>query len=331
MKALILAPFSATALERLGHHIDVAYESWMDSRRVLPAEELIGRIQAEDIGILVIEADFVMREVFEKADRLRLVGACRGTVTHVDIEAAKERGVLVLNTPGRNAIAVAELTLGLMLSLARRIPAASRMVSSGEWVDPVMPYISFRGTELTGKTVGVVGFGAIGREVVKRLLALGTSVVVHDPFVAASEIEGVGAGPLGLDELVAQSDFITLHCPASPQTVGLLDGARIASMKPTAYLVNATSAAVVDKDAIVQALREGRIAGAAFDDFETLTVPPDDPLLPLENVILTPHIGGATYETIERHSLMMADDIERFLRGERPRNLLNPDAWGKVV
>ena len=127
------------------------------------------------------------------------------------------------------------------------------------------------------------------------------------------------------------SDIVTLHCPVIPETISLINAQRIASMKPTAYLVNTAGAAVVDQEAIVQALREGRIAGAAFDVYETWPVQPDNPLLKLDNVILTPHIGGSTDETIERHSLMIAEDIERFIKGERPKNLLNPQAWDKVV
>ena len=331
MKALILAPFSPSVLERLRQSLEVIYESWMDTRRLLPPEELIDRIQGQDIEIVVVEADFVFREVFEKAKKLKLVGACRGNVTHVDIEAATEHGVLVINTPARNAIAVAELTVGLMLTLARNIPAAHRMVSSGGWIDPTTPYFSLRGTELTGKTIGIVGFGAIGQQVAKRLSAFETSILVYDPYVDPEEIKGAGAKPLELDELVEQSDFVTLHCPALPETIGLINAQRIALMKPTAYLVNTASADTVDREAIVKALREGHIAGAAFDVYETWPVQPDDPLLKLENVILTPHIGGATDETVVRHSQMMADDIERFSKGQRPKNVLNPQVWDKVV
>ncbi|HUU62794.1 MAG TPA: 2-hydroxyacid dehydrogenase [Dehalococcoidia bacterium] len=331
MKALILAPYSPSVLERLSKSLEVIYESWMDTRRLVPADELIDRIQGQDIEIVIIEADFIFREVFERGRKLKLVGACRGNVTHVDIEAATERGVLVVNTPARNATAVAELTVGLMLALARDIPKAHQMVSSGGWVDPTACYSSFRGTELAGKTIGIVGFGSIGQQVVRRLSAFDASILVYDPYVNNEEIERVGASTLGLDELVAQSDFVTLHCPTIPETLGLINAQRIASMKPTAYLVNTAGSTVVDQGATVQALREGHIAGAAFDVYETWPVKPDNPLLKLDNVILTPHIGGSTDETIERHSLMIAEDIERFIKGERPRNLLNPQAWNRVV
>ncbi|MCK4361986.1 MAG: 2-hydroxyacid dehydrogenase [Dehalococcoidia bacterium] len=331
MKALILAPFCPSVLKRLRQSLEIIYESWMDTRRLVPAEELIDRIQAQDIEIVVIEADFIFREVFERGRKLKLVAACRGNVTHVDIEAATEHGVLVVNTPARNATAVAELTVGLMLALVRNIPAAHQMVSSGGWVDPTVCYSSFRGTELAGKTIGIVGFGAIGQQVARRLSAFDTSILVYDPYVDSEEITRMDARPIGLDELLEQSDFVTLHCPALPETMGLINAQRIASMKPTAYLVNTAGAPIVDREAIVQALKERHIAGAAFDVYETWPVQPDNPLLKLDNVILTPHIGGSTDETVERHSHMIADDIERFLKGERPENLLNPQAWGKVV
>ena len=330
MKALILAPFSGAVLQRLGQKIEVIYESWMETRKLVSADELVARIQGQDIGIVVVEADFLFRDVFERADRLKLVAVCRGTVTQVDVAAATEHGVIVLNTPGRNAVAVAELTVGLMLSLVRKIPAAHRLVMSGGYSDPIDPYISLRGTELAGKTAGIVGFGAIGQQVAKRLIAFDTSILVHDPYIDPLEIKMLGAKPAELDELVTQSDFITLHCPAVPATKGMIGPDLIARMKPTAYLVNLTSAGVVDREAIISALKGGRIAGAAFDVFDTLTVPSDHPFLQLDNVILTPHIGGATHETIERHSRMIADDIERFIRGERPANMLNPEVWGRI-
>jgi D-3-phosphoglycerate dehydrogenase len=331
MKALILAPFCPSVLERLRQSLEVIYESWMDTRRLVPPEELIDRIQGQDIEIVVVEADFVFREVFERAKKLKLVGACRGNANHVDIEAATENGVLVVNTPARNAIAVAELTVGLMLALIRNIPAAHQLVSSGGWVDPTAAYFSLRGTELARKTIGIVGFGAIGQQVAKRLSGFEASILVYDPYVDPKEIKRAGARPLELDELVEQSDFVTLHSPALPETIGLISAQRIALMKPTAYLVNTASAAIVDKEAIVHALREGHIAGAAFDVYETWPAQPEDPLLKLDNVILTPHIGGATDETMVRHSQMMADDIQRFLRGQRPKNVLNPQVWEKVV
>jgi D-3-phosphoglycerate dehydrogenase len=329
MKALIRAPFWPPALERLRQKLEVTYESWMDTSKLLSAEEFIERIQGQGIEIVVVEADFITREIFERATKLKFLGVCRADVVYIDVKAATERGVLVVNTPGRNAVAVAELTIGLMLALLRNIPKAHQMVSSGSWVDPTTAYFSMRGVELSGKTVGIVGFGAIGRNVAKRLIAFDTSILVYDPFLDPSEIKEAGAKPVKLEELMKKSDIITLHCSTTPEAMGLISAEKIALMKPTAYLINAANAFVTDYEAVIKALKEKRIAGAAFDVFETWPVRADSPLLKMDNVVLTPHIGGATDETIVRHSQMIVDDIEKFLQGKRPKNLVNPQAWRK--
>ena len=330
MKALIRAPFDPSVLERLRASLEVIYDSWMDTRTLLSADDFVERINGQDIPIVVVEADFLMRDVFEHAGKLGFLGVCRADLNLVDVKAATEAGVLVVNTPARNDIAVAELAIGLMLALTRNIPAAHTMVSSGRWIDPTDAYFSMRGTELTGKTVGIVGLGAVGRQVAKRAAAFDTILLAYDPYMDSEKARSMGVKLTGLDELMALSDFVTLHCPAAPDTMGLIDSRRIALMKPASYLVNTASTFVLDGDAVVVALREKRIAGAAFDVYDTWPVRADSPLLGLDNVILTPHIGGATCETVARHSNMIADDIDRFLSGERPRNLVNPEVWGGV-
>ncbi|MBM3156261.1 MAG: dihydrofolate reductase [Chloroflexi bacterium] len=329
MKALILAPFWHEALEKLGKKMEVIYESWMDTNKLLSAEEFIERIQSQDIQIVVVEADFITREVFERAKKLKFLGVCRADMAYVDVKAATEHRVLVVNTPGRNAAAVAELTVGLMLALLRHIPKAHQIVSSGNWIDPTTAYFSLRGGELNGKTIGIVGFGAIGRRVAKLVGGFDAFVLAYDPFVDANEVKKAGAQSVELDDLMQRSDIVTLHASTAPGAIGLISAQRIALMKPTAYLINAANAFVIDNEAIIRALQERRIAGAAFDVFETWPVRPDSPLLKLDNVVLTPHIGGATEETIVRHSQMIVEDIKRFSKGERPRNLVNPQAWRK--
>ncbi|MDD1652658.1 MAG: 2-hydroxyacid dehydrogenase [Methanomicrobiales archaeon] len=327
MKVLILAPFAQSVLDRMKQQLEVIHENWMDTKRLLSPQEFVQRIQEQEIPIVVVEADFVQRDVFEKAPRLKFLGVCRADVIHIDVTAATEHGIPVVNTPGRNAVAVAELTVGLMLALLRRIPAAHSMVSSGKWVDPTDAYIHMRGGELWGKTVGVVGFGAIGRQVARKLVAFDSTVVAYDPYVGSEEMKELGVAKVELDEMMKLSDIITVHCTTTPETVGLISAYRLSLMKPTSFLVNAASAYVVDEEALIQVLRGRRIAGAAFDVYKNWPVKADDPILKLENVVLTPHIGGATDESVLRHSQMMAADIERFLRGERPRNLVNPQVW----
>jgi len=327
VKALILVPFQPEALQRLRACVEVTCESWMETRKLYSPEELAERIQNEGFQIVVIEADFVFDEVFENARDLRFVGVCRGAVDHVDVNAATEHGVLVVNTPARNATGVAELTIGLMLSLARRIPEAHALVRSGGWIDPVGPYMSLRGLELSTKTVGIVGLGAIGCEVSKRLCAFDMTVLAYDPYVPAERFALAGAVKVDLNTLVSEADFITIHCPLTPATAGLIGSEQIARMKPTAFLVNTAGWEIVEENALMAALSERRIAGAAFDVYETHPVSADSPLLKLDNVVLTPHIGGATDGTIARYSMSITEDIERFVAGKRPLNLVNPAAW----
>ena len=327
MKALILSPFHPKFLERLRSKIEVIHESWMDTGRLLSPEEMIERIQSQDLQILLIEADFVFDEVFECADKLRFVGICRGAVNHVDIDAATEHGVLVVNTPARNAVSVAELTIGLMLSLARHIPTAHSMIQSRKWLDPVDPYISLRGVELAGKVAGIVGLGAVGFEVARRLRAFDMAVLVYDPYINPEKIAKAGAKQADLRELMEKSDFVTIHCSASTETAGLVGPDMIDLMKPTAYLVNTAGWEIVDERSLLDALKQRRIAGAAFDIYQTHPVPLQSPLLELNNVVLTPHIGGATDGTVERYSRIMAEEIERFVEGKRPQNLVNPQVW----
>ncbi len=323
-RALVLAPFSPAQLERLRQRLEVSYESWLETRRLQDPDELARRLHDEGISILVVESDFVFEDLIEQAPGLRFVGICRAATNHVDVDAATRHGVVVVNTPARNAQAVAEHALGLLLALARRIPAAHQYVAGGRWADPVEPYIAMRGVELCGKTLGIIGLGAIGRRLAAMGLALGMAVLAHDPYVAAPP---GGVRLMALDELLALSDFVSIHAPLAPETEGLLDARRLGLMKPTAYLVNTSAAAIVQQEALVDALRGRRIAGAALDVFESHPLPPGSPLLGLDNVVLTPHIGGATAETIERHSEMMAEDILRFIRGERPLRLVNPEVW----
>ncbi|HIE17068.1 MAG TPA: 3-phosphoglycerate dehydrogenase [Dehalococcoidia bacterium] len=330
-KALILTTFEPAAITELKTRAEVICESWLDTRKLLSPEELVERIESENLQIVVIEADFVFDEVFEKTNKVRFIGICRASVNNVDVDAATKHGVLVVNTPARNAISVAELTVGLMLSLARRIPQAHYLVKSGQWVDPVGPYISMRGLELAGKVIGIVGFGAIGSEVARRLRAFDMTVVVYDPHLSPQEITKAGARQVNLRTLVKQSDFISIHCPVLPTTVGLIGAEEISLMKPAAYLINTAGWEIVDEAALFQALAERRIAGAALDVYQTHPVSPDSPLLKLDNVLLTPHIGGATEGTVTRYSQMMVEDIIRFLDGKRPKNLVNAEAWQHYV
>jgi phosphoglycerate dehydrogenase-like enzyme len=324
VRTLILAPFDSRQLLRLRRRTEVVYRSWLQSRKLTAPDELSAELSSGGFAVVVVEADFVFDETIEAAECLRLIGVCRGSTNGIDVESATERGILVVNTPGRNAQAVAEHALGLMLALARSIPSAHEYVRAGRWQNPTEPYVSMRGVELAGRTLGIVGLGAIGRRTAAIGSALGMKVLAYDPYVQCA-VDGVVLS--GLEELMKKADFVSVHVPLTPETEGLLDRAMLSLMRDTAFLVNCSDSAIVEQAPLVEALAQRRIAGAALDVFETHPVAPDNPLLALDNVVLSPHLGGATQETIERHSLMMTDDVLRFLDGQRPVNLVNPDAW----
>ena len=333
-RALVLAPFSHDALDSLGHTLSVTYESWTDTRRLYSPQELSERINMEDISILVVEADFVFDEVFRQSRPLKLLGTCRNGLDHIDVEAATEYGVAVVNTPGRNSQGVAELTIGLMLSLARGIPHLSVYVSEGKWEDPVEPYISMRGVELHGRTLGIIGLGSIGRSVARLGGAFGMHVMAYDPYIAAPRGTpgGKKAGALlgTLEQVLESSDFLSIHVPGNSDTERMLDRHHLGMMKAGSYIINTAAYHVIEEEALVEYLKSGHFAGAALDVHRTHPIPPSSPLLKLENVILTPHIGGATDGTVERQSWIIVDEIHRFLNGRRPRHLVNREVWRKV-
>jgi phosphoglycerate dehydrogenase-like enzyme len=315
VKALVLAPFSEVDLDRLRRRMTVIYEPWTDTRMLWDPADLAVRLAHESIEAVVTEIDFLFDEVFEDPSPLRFVGLCRYATAQVDLDAAGARGVTVVNTPGRNANAVAELVFGLAFALVRRIPASSAYVKGGSWEHPMAGYTDMRGVELAGKTMGVVGLGAVGKLVARKARALGMRVLGHDPYTAGPSYVKMTS----LDALLARSDIVSLHAVETPETTGMLDERRIALMPPGSYLINTASAALVGQAALVDALRSGRLAGAGLDVYETRPVVPNSPLLSLDNVVLTPHIGGATAETIERYSRTITRALLEFERSTRPR------------
>lgn len=326
MRVLILASFDGRVRAALGAWADVVYEPWLETGRLCDPVELGERLDAEGFDALVIEADFVCEETFDAAPGLRFVGVCRGEIgPHVDLVAAAARNVVVTHTPGRNAVAVAELAVGLMLALARRIPAADRAIRDGAWHSAVDNLAAWQGTELAGRTAGLIGCGAVGREVARRLLAFGMRLLVFDPPARA---RGAPAEPglewADLQTLLAESDVVSLHAALCPGSRGLLGPAELARMTPSAFLVNTARAALVDEAALLAALQAGRIAGAALDVHVIEPLPATSPWLRLDNVILTPHIGGASSDAIRRHSELIAAELGRYVQGQPLRYQVAP-------
>ena len=327
MKALVLAPFHPPTLAYLSQLMPVQYESWTETRRLQDPEELGARLQQENVTHLIIEADFAFEELFQAAPNLKFLGVCRAALNHVDLEAATQHNVIVINAPGRNARAVAELTIGLMLSLARRIPYLDNYLKSGRWEDPVDGYVNHRGLELQGQTLGIIGLGAVGKIVSNLASAFGMNVIAYDPYAGEIGEQSESALLVPLQQLLQQSNFLSLHAPRTPETTGMLGSDELAVLPPGAFLINTAFYEMVQEDALVHGLTTGKLAGAALDVHETHPITPASPLLKLPNVILTPHVAGATEGTVQRHSEMILSDIQRHLRGEKPLNLANPQVW----
>jgi len=273
---------------------------------------------AEAEALLVRSAVQVTGAVLEKAPRLRVIGRAGVGVDNVDLEAATKAGVLVMNTPGGNAISVAEHTLALMLAMARHIPQASVSTRAGKWEKKKL-----MGNELRGKTLGVIGLGSIGREVVKRARAFEMRVVGNDPYVNPKIAEDLGVELLDLPALYAQSDYITLHVAATPETTGMLSREAFAAMKTGVRIVNCARGELVNDQALAEAVQSGKVAGAALDVFATEPVPAGYPLFATEAVLATPHIGGSTEEAQEIVGVRIAEQVVEYLKSGVAINAVN--------
>ncbi len=287
-------------------------------KRPLAALELTSLVKGVDGWIAGL--DEIDAAVIAAADRLKVIARYGVGFDRVDVAAATRRGIVVTNTPGANSVAVAELTVGLMLALGRRICPSSQAVRSGQW-----PRIS--GVGLMGKTVGLVGFGSIGRETARRLAAFGCRVLVADPFVSPEAVKRCGACPASLDELLPVSDFVCLHAAVTPATAGMVNDSFLHKMKPGAFLVNTARGELIDETALRQALESGRLAGAALDCFQKEPPEGDHPLLQLPQVIATPHTGAHTDEAVNAMGRMALDACLAVLREERPAHVVNPDVY----
>lgn len=265
--------------------------------------------QMRGVEILAVHGAPITDQVLDASADLRLVGCARGGPVNVDRDALRARGLTLVNTPGKNAEAVADLTIAMLVMLARRLIASERHLREGHRVNDNWVGGRFMGSDLRGHTLGVVGYGQIGQRVTHRARAFGMTVIVYDPYVEALDADQVAA----LDELLHRADFVSLHARASAENENLIDAAALAAMRPGAYLINTARETLVDELALDAALASGHLAGAALDVFA-----PGSParLLRHENVVLTPHIGGATHDTLLQGAQMLAEEIARFTAGE---------------
>ena len=327
-RVLSLVELDSDELKRLEQVADVDVRPWTETLELVDTEELGEELTENGVLGLFVEADFVMAETFAAAPVLRFVGICRGDTGHVDIESATDAGVVVTHAPGRNAAAVAELTIGMMLALLRGIPRSAAYVAQRQWNDPITAYVEMRGSELGRQVVGIIGLGRIGRRTARLARAFGARVLASDPALNNKQISAAGCEPVALPDLLAASTLLAVHCPSLASTRGLIDAAALARMPRGARLVVTTGEGVVREESVAEALRSGQLAGAAFDVFDTHPIRPDNPLLNAPNVLLLPHIGGATDATVQRYSAMVVDDFMAFLDGDRPERMVNPEVLG---
>ncbi|ETB04016.1 3-phosphoglycerate dehydrogenase [Mycobacterium avium subsp. silvaticum ATCC 49884] len=321
-RALVTAPLRGPGLDKLRALAEVVYDPWIEQRplRIYSAEQLAERIAAEEAEIVVVESDSVRGPVFELG--VRAIAATRGDPNNVDIDGATATGIPVLNTPGRNADAVAEMTVALLLAATRHLLPADADVRGGNiFRDGSIPYQRFRGGEIAGLTAGLVGLGAVGRATRWRLSGLGLRVIAHDPYHPEARH--------GLDELLAESDVVSLHAPVTDETTGMIGAEQFAAMRDGVVFLNTARAQLHDTDALVEALRAGKVAAAGLDHFVGEWLPTDHPLVGMPNVVLTPHIGGATWNTEARQAQLVADDLEALLAGATPAHIVNPEVLAR--
>ena len=315
---LATAPLRGPGLDTLRSLGDVVEESWISATtmKLQNDEQLAARIAATGATIVICEADQCKGAVLEAG--LTAIASTRGDPTNVDVSGATAKGIPVLRAPGRNADAVAEMTIALMMAVNRHVVAADGDVRNGDtYKDGTIPYQRFRAWQVAGRTAGIVGLGAVGRATKCRFEWLGMKVIAYDPYAPDATHE--------LDELVSTADVVSMHAAVTPETMGLIGAKQFSLMKEDAIYLNSARAALHDTDALVEALQSGSIGGAGLDHFEGENLAAGHPLLSMGNVVLTPHIGGATYDTEANHTTIIANGLAQLLKGEVPDNCVNPE------
>ncbi|MBI4006120.1 MAG: phosphoglycerate dehydrogenase [Gammaproteobacteria bacterium] len=311
-KILVADQIAQDALDILAHDGNIELITAYGS-----SEQSLLSLAKDCNAILVRSATKVTRAIIEAGAQLKVIGRAGIGIDNIDVEAATERGVVVMNTPDANATTTAELAIAHILSVSRNLPAADHSVRNGEW-----KRTSFMGTELSGKMIGIIGFGTIGRIVASRCRGLNMQVGVYDPFVTSEVCKEAGVQKLELDDLLQSSDYITLHCPLIDKTRNLINREKIALMKRGAYLINCARGGIVDEAALYDALKSMHLAGAALDVFEQ-EPPAGSPLLSLKNIVFTPHLGASTHEAQSAVANEIVGNVISFLKSGHVINAVN--------
>jgi D-3-phosphoglycerate dehydrogenase len=282
-------------------------------------DEVLAAIPSAD-ALIIRSATKVDRAVLDAAPKLKLIGRAGVGVDNVDLTAATERGIIVMNAPDGNTVATAELTLGLMLALARHIPAADGSLKAGQWERK-----AYLGIELRGKTLGLIGFGRVGRAVAKRAAAFEMTIIAYDPYVSQEIATPYGVQMVALDELYARADFISLHALVTQENYHMINAESIAKMKDGVRIINDSRGALIDEQALADAIKSGKVAGAALDVYEEEPPKPDNPLIGLPGVIHTPHLGASTLEAQDEVAVQIARQTLDALFKNEYRNVVNPE------
>ncbi len=314
---LVTAPLRGDALDELREIADVVFEPWIDHVpiRLYRSADFADKIRSERADIVVCEADSCRGPVLELP--LIAIGCTRARPDNVDVDAATAAGIPVLRTPGRNADAVAEMTVALLMAVNRFVVTGDRDVRAGTMFGKTLPYQRYRAWQVAGQTAGLVGYGAVARAARWRLEGLGMTVIASDPYTDDATHS--------LDDLLSVADVVSMHAAVTPETVRMMGAAEFAAMKPGAVYLNTARASLHDTDALVAALESGHLGGAGLDHFEGEILPTDHPLTAMDNVVLTPHIGGATYDVESNQTALVVADIKAILAGEPPLNCANPE------
>jgi D-3-phosphoglycerate dehydrogenase len=310
MKILVADPIAEEGIQLLRSHAQV------DVRTKLDTEQLKAIINDYD-ALIVRSQTKVTADIIAAGKRLKVIGRAGVGIDNIDVEAATKNGIVVVNAPTGNIIAAAEHTIALMLALARNVPQADSQLKSGKWRRE-----EFVGTEIRNKTLGIVGLGNVGSEVAKRVQAFEMRVIAHDPFVSTDYAHNLKVELVPLDQLLREADFITLHVPLTPATKKLIGSKELAKLKPTARIINCARGGVIDEEALLEAIKAGKIAGAAFDVFDHEPVT-DSPLFKEDKIIVTPHLGASTIEAQTSVAKDVATEVIAVLQGQYSRYAVN--------